>query len=120
MTIKLKNPFSLLGRKVSMRFDNYSWIKMCDLLGVDFDGMEKLQQAQLIPVWMYGAYLSDRAYKAGTRRWMGRAKSYKYIERIYKWYYVNDVKTLEQLQVAMMETRVMGKPLKEHAGEKKK
>jgi len=117
MIAKLKNPFSLWRRSIEFRFDNYSWIQMCELSGVEFDEMEKLNETQLVMSWMYGAYLSgcSNAYRKPKY-------NFNYIARVYRWYYVNNPKALEVLKDAMLKSKLLGKTVAEwgQVNEKKK
>ena len=116
MIVELRYPFGFRP-KVKFRFDNYSWLKVCEILGIEFHEMEKLKDVQLIPVWMYAAYLSERSY-----RYKKPLYGYTHIEKMYRWYYVNDIETLQEMQNAMMTTKILGKTMQEwgNAGEKKK
>lgn len=88
---------------------------MCELLGVDFDQIDKLNQAQLVTAWMYAAYLSHQSYRRKKARY-----SFLYIERVYYHYYVYDHKTLQMLVDAMMKSKVMGRSVEKWAGAEKK
>jgi hypothetical protein len=116
MTIKVKNPFSLFSRSIKLRFDIYAWVKMCEVSGVDLDGLEKLNEQQLILAWMYGAYLS-----ACASEYRRPAYGAPYISRVYKWYYVNDNGTLDEIKAAMIKSRILGREVQDWAkeGEKK-
>lgn len=115
MRIELKYP-GILPRKVGMRFDNYAWIKMCELMGVEFDELEQLEETELVLAWMYGAYYSDCSYRNKKRRF-----SFEQIARMYRYYFLNKPTELDRVKTAMLQGKVMGKPLEQHyKGEKKK
>ena len=117
MIIDIKNPFSLLRKKITLRFDVYAWIKMCEVAGVEFHELDKLNERQLFLTWMYGAYLSACAYGFKKPRY-----SAEYITRLYRWYYVNDVGTLDAIREVMERSKILDKEVKEWArqSEKKK
>ena len=115
MIVSLKYP-GLFGRNVNFRFDNYAWIKMCDLLGVEFDELEQIDEVELVLAWMYGAYYSDCAYRNVKRRY-----TFEQIAKMYRWYYIKNPQMLDYVKNAMRKGKVMGKPLEDHyKGEKKK
>ncbi len=114
MVVKLK--YGFWGRKVGFRFDNYAWIKMCDLMGVEFDQLDELTENELVLAWLYGAYYSYCAYNNRRRR-----LSFEKIAKMYRWYYIHKPHELERVKQAMLKGKVMGRPLEEHyKGEKKK
>lgn len=118
MIVKIRNPFSLLRRRVSFRFDTFAYFKICELNGIELDEMDKLTEQHIFLSWMYAAYLSDCAYNYRKPR-----HGFDYIAKIYRWYYVNDEKGIERLKTAMLQSKLVGKEVAEwadQAGDEKK
>lgn len=120
MEIKIKNPYSFLRRKeIPFRFDMFSFLKMCELNGIEPDGLADLPENQIHITWLYAAYLSACAHSFRKPRY-----GYRYIEGVYLWYYRKDYKVLEDVLKLMLSTRIMGKAITEWGGsedtEKKK
>jgi len=115
MIVSVKNPFSLIGRKLTFRFDIWAWFKTCELSGIEIHEMDKLTADQKALAWLYAAYLSHCAntYKKPKH-------GYKFFDRYYRHLYVNDYKTLQLLTKTMVQTQFMGKSLEEHAADDEK
>ena len=117
MEVQIRNPFSLLGRKLLLRFDMFAWEKMCHLNGKEFHELGDLNEQQLMLSWLYAAYLSGCASKYTKPK-----HDFRYIVRVYRWYYVNDHKVIAQLIEMIEQSKLMGKTVAEwkSEGEKKK
>jgi hypothetical protein len=112
MIVKVKNPFSLLRRPVSFRFDTFSYFKICELNGIELDEIEKLTEHHIFLSWLYGAYLSDCAYNYRKPK-----HDFAFITKLYRWYYVNEPEGIERLKSAMLQARIVGKDVTQWSAE---
>ena len=55
MEVILKNPLSLFRRSIGFRFDNYAWIMMCEVNGIEFHQIAELQEDVLLVTHCFGA-----------------------------------------------------------------
>ncbi len=115
--IEIRNPFSLFLKKIPLRFDTLAYFKMFELNGIDISEADTLPKEQLQVTWIYAAYLS-----ACSHRYKKPRKSYEFFVKLYRWYYVNDIKALEYIISTMLSSRIMGKSMTEwsDAGDEKK
>lgn len=114
MIVELRYPF-WLRRKVGFRFDNYAWIRMCELTGVEFDQLDQLEENELVLAWLYGAYYSYCAFKNKKRK-----LSLEQIAKMYRYYYIKKPQELDKVKQAILDGKVMGKPIRDHAAKEKK
>lgn len=115
MIVELRYPYGLRP-KVGFRFDNFAWIKMCELMGVEFDQLDNLEENELILGWLYGAYYSFCAYKNKKRK-----LSFNQVAKMYRYLYIKKPHELDRVKQAILDGKVMGKPIRDHyEGEKKK
>jgi hypothetical protein len=108
MIVKVRNPFSLLRRKLTFRFNNLAWINMCELNGREFWELGDMPEEHIALSWIYGAYLSACANEFKRPRY-----DFNYINRVYRWYYVNDYKVIAEWKQAIQKSKLMGRSIEE-------
>lgn len=112
MQVTLKNPISLFGRKIKFRFDNYAWIVMCEVNSIEFHQISELQERVLLITLIYGAYVSDCRYNAKREKY-----SLKHMYEVFKRLPQKDV---DELKMAIYNSRLLGKTMLEWAEEGEK
>jgi len=106
--VKIRNPFSLLRRKLLFRFDVWAWFKMAELNGREIHQLDDLNEQQLVLSWIYAAYL-----RACMERYDRPRYDFNYILKVYRYYYVHDARVIDELKAAIMQSRLMGKSVEE-------
>ena len=109
MEVTLKNPLSLFGRSIGFRFDNYAWMVMCEINNIEFHEIQNLHEHTLLVTLVYGAYVSYCREKA---------KKEKYdLKGFYELWKKLTQEQIEELKRAIVDSRLLGKTMREWAGE---
>ena len=109
MRVTIKNPLSRFGRRLSFRFDNYAWILMCEVNGIELHEIGKLDEKVLLVTLIYTAYISDCRFRAKRERYT--------LDDIYKMLKRLTVDEVDQLKIAIANSRLLGKTMLEWADE---
>jgi hypothetical protein len=111
MIVSVKNPLSVFGRRIEFRFDNYAWILMCEVNKIELHQIGELDEKLLLVTLIYAAYVSDCRYRAKRERYT--------LDDIYKLFKRLSVDELDQLKIAIANSRLLGKTMLEWADEGK-
>ena len=107
MEVTLKNPLSLFGRSIGFRFDNYAWIVMCEVNGIEFHQIAELQEDALLVTLCYGAYVSNCRFNARKEKLS--------LDAFYKLYKKLTLSQVDELKLAIYQSRLLGKTMAEWA-----
>ncbi len=109
MVVTTRNPLSLFGRRLSFRIDTYAWILMCDLNKIELGDIGTLNEKTLMVTLIYAAYVSDCRHRAKKERYS--------LDQIYSVFKKLTVDEVDQLKVAIANSRLLGKTMLEWADE---
>jgi len=109
MVVTIRNPLSLFRRSLNFRFDNYAWIMMCEVNKIQLHEIGNLQEKVLMVTLIYGAYVSDCRYRAKKERYT--------LDNIYSVFKKLTVDEVDQLKIAIANSRLLGKTMLEWADE---
>ena len=107
MEVTLKNPLSLFGRSIGFRFDNYAWIMMCEVNGIEFHQIGELQEDVMLVTLCYGAYVSNCRFNA--------RKENLTLDAFYKLYKKFTLLQVDELKMAIYKSKLLGKTMQEWA-----
>ena len=107
MEVILINPLSLFGRSIGFRFDNYAWIMMCEVNGIEFHQIGELQEDVMLVTLCYGAYVSNCRFNA--------LKEKLTLDAFYKLYKKFTLLQVDELKMAIYKSKLLGKTMQEWA-----
>ena len=102
-------------RKITLRFDIYSWLLMCEMNEIEFHEISKLPGEVLMNTLIYSAYVSNQRYNAKKLRYDPIE-----FEQVWKQVKHSDVKRIVE---AIETSKIFGKTTEQWAAlaaEKKK
>lgn len=109
MIVSVKNPLSVFGRRIEFRFDNYAWILMCEVNKIELHEIGKLDEKVLLVTLIYAAYVSDCRFRA--------KKEVYTLDNIYTVFKKLTVEEVDNLKIAIANSRLLGKTMLEWADE---